>query len=93
MYSLAGMVAQRRYRPSSCRNYHASQDYTNAVDVMGHFASTDRELNVYLKWLQIRTEDVLLNVPEVWNRVQSVAGALLKKQFLSEKDLIALLTE
>lgn len=53
---LAGMVAQRRHRPSSIRTWHGSSDFHSAVDLIGYFAGNDREIEAYLKLLRIRAE-------------------------------------
>ena len=79
--TFAGEAAQRRYRPTSVRSWHASKDRQNIVDLLSYFVSENRELEAYCRWLQIRAEN-LIKKPEVWAQVQAVACALVKQEHL-----------
>ena len=78
----AGEAAQRRFRPTSVRSYHAETDRTHAVDLMSYFVASDRELDAYLKWLQIRAED-FVESPVNWKMIEAVAKALMDRKRLT----------
>jgi hypothetical protein len=84
---LAGMVAQRRYRPSSVRSWHGSGDFSSAVNLMSYFAGNDRETAAYLKLLMIRAE-LTLERPGSWECVDALAAALLDRKILSAKEAV-----
>jgi hypothetical protein len=88
--SLSGIEAQRRYRPSSVRNYHASQDYHNAADIIGYFCESPEELDAYLRLLHIRAK-ALIQSPAIWGSVERVAAALLERNRLTGADLRSLI--
>lgn len=79
---LAGMVAQRRHRPSSVRSWHGSSDFHSAVNLVGYFAGNDGEIEAYLKLLRIRAE-LTLERPGSWECVGALAAALLDRKTLS----------
>ena len=83
--SLAGELAQRKFRPSSVRSYHGQTDRHNAVKLMSYFVSSDRELSAYLKWLKIRAEQLVGN-DATWTMIEAVAKALIKRDRLSAKE-------
>jgi hypothetical protein len=76
--ALAGMEAQRKYRPSSVRHYHASQDYRHAVDVISYFAPEEAELNAYLRLLGVRACNLIAS-PQVWEGIEALASALMAR--------------
>lgn len=78
----AGEAAQRRFRPSSVRNYHAHSDRKTAIDLMSYFVGSDRELKAYLAWLRIRAEQLMDN-PGTWIRVEALAKALMERKRVS----------
>ena len=88
--SLSGIEAQRRYRPSSVRNYHASQDYRNAADIIEYFCESSEELDPYLRLLHIRAK-ALIQSPAIWGSVERVAAALLERNRLTGADLRSLI--
>jgi hypothetical protein len=81
--TLAGMVAQQKYRKSSMHSYYCQSDRHNAADLMSHFVASDRELTAYLNWLQIRAEQL---VASEWTMIESVAEALIERDRLSAKE-------
>lgn len=90
MDSLAGMIAQRRFRPRSCRNYHASRDWKCAEDLLSGFVQSDRELNALLKLLEIRNQDLF---DLHWKLVEKVAAALIEHKQLSKVQFETLMQE
>jgi len=84
--TFAGEAAQRKYRPTSVRSWHASEDRNNIVDLLSYFVSENRELEAYYHWLQIRAEN-LIKKPEVWAQIQAVARALVKQQHLKPLEI------
>jgi hypothetical protein len=81
---LAGGIAQRRYCAQSVRRHHTDSDRSEAIDVMIHLAS-GRELEVWLKLLYIRTENMLAN-QDVWRAVQLLAEALVERKTIRAKE-------
>lgn len=87
---LAGIEAQRTYRPSSVRNYHASHDYKHAVEVIEYFSESPEELDAYLRLLHTRARN-LIQVPAIWESIERVAAALLEHKQLSRTELRSLI--
>jgi hypothetical protein len=88
--SLAGLEAQRRYRPSSVRNYHGSDDYQNAASIIEYFCGSPEELEPYLRLLHVRAK-TLIQSPAIWESIERVAAALLERNRLSGTDLRSLI--
>ena len=74
LVSLAGIQAQRRYRSSSIRSWHAQADYHSAINILSYFAPNPAELAAYFKLLRIRV-DLLFNVPYKWAQVEALAAS------------------
>lgn len=87
---LAGLEAQRKYRSRSVRNYHASQDYENAVDIISYICGSPEELEPYLRLLQARAK-AILHLPMIWESIERVASALLEHKQLSRAELMELI--
>jgi hypothetical protein len=85
LVSLAGVVAQKKPRPSSVRNYHSSPDYHNAVNLMSHFMEGE-VLEAYLNYLVLRTMN-LVALPHVWMMIESLAAVLLEKRALTREQV------
>ena len=83
---LAGPEAQRRYSPRSWRNAHGSDDFSQAVDLLGYFCGSSEEIEAYLHLLRVQTRQ-FLRLPHVWQAVQSVAEALLESKQLGGYEL------
>lgn len=83
--SLAGEVAQRRYNSRSLRSYHSESDRQKAMDVLSYLATSDSEVEAWLKLLYIRTENMLSN-PDIWRAVEQLAAELMQKQTICGKD-------
>jgi hypothetical protein len=79
--SFAGEAAQRRFRASSVRTWHAATDRKNAVDLLSYFVPEKRELEAYCQWPQSRAEN-LIKRPEVWAQIHAVADALVERKHL-----------
>ena len=90
IFALAGLEAQRWYRASSVRRYHASSDYRNAVDVIYYFAPDDEELEAYLRLLRIRARNIVA-LPLVWGWIEAPASALMEKRTLSREDVLGIM--
>lgn len=83
--SFAGEAAQRKYRTSSVRRYHSYGDQVHAAELMSYFVESEREKLAYLKWLQIRAEQ-LVSKPWVWAMIEAVAKALMERDKLSARE-------
>ena len=89
---LAGPIAQRRYKPRSHWRSDGDFDYTNAIDLIGIFTSSDRETEAFLQLLEIQTQQELEH-ENVWMRVEAVAAALIEKASLSPRSIRAILKD
>jgi hypothetical protein len=83
---LAGPAAQRKFRPSSVRNYHGHSDRTKAVDLMNHFVGSNRELEAYVNLLRIRAEQLVAN-SFTWKTIEAVAAALFERKHLNAQEV------
>jgi hypothetical protein len=88
--ALAGMEAQRRFRPRSVRHYHAWHDYRNAVDLASYFFGDADVLTQFMKFMVARTQH-LLGESGVWDCVRTVADALLKQPTMIGHEVEALI--
>jgi hypothetical protein len=86
MVSLAGMEAQRKFSPRSVRNFHASSDYQNAVDLMSHYTCSDEELGAYLRLLLVRTRQ-LVSLPDSRTCVGALVAELTRRKKLSGSEV------
>jgi hypothetical protein len=72
--SYAGPIAQRCFNVRSYRHYHATADRAEAINLAGYLVGSNKELEAYLKWLWVRTEDF---VERSWTQIETVARWLL----------------
>ncbi len=84
--SFAGPAAQRKYRPSSMRNYHGHSDRASAIDLMNYFVGSNEELNAYLNLLRIRAEQLVANAL-TWKEIEAVAAALFERKHLTAQEV------
>jgi hypothetical protein len=82
---LAGEAAQRRYRPSSVRRWHASGDYQQAVDWLVSL-HPQNELPHVVRYLQASAKN-LVEKPMHWAAIRYLAGELLKRQTMTGKEV------
>ncbi len=82
MVCLAGMQAQRMWRPRSVRNYHAASDHRAAVDMALRCNGSGPQATAHLKWLSIRTESIL---KFLWPAVEAMAEDLLRDGTITPK--------
>jgi len=75
MVCLAGNIAQRRWRASSVRSYHASSDNHLATDLAIRINGSGPIATAYLKWLSLRTKQIL---ESSWQTVEALATDLLR---------------
>jgi hypothetical protein len=75
MICLAGPIAQRLWRARSVRKYHAGADYARAADLAIRCNGSAKQVDAHLKWLEIRTEDML---KLLWPAVQALVADLLQ---------------
>lgn len=75
--ALAGICAQRLFNPRTCRNYHGSEDYKQAISLAGHILTGENEMEPFLKWMEVRTENLLRNK---WKAVELLAEELLRRR-------------
>lgn len=90
MLSLAGYVAQRRFRVKTWRNYHGRTDFTSAFDMLSRICGTPREANAYLELLKIQTEQLL---EMHWPVVKALATKLLTCKEMSSQQASEFLQE
>ena len=83
---LAGPAAQRKFRPSSLRNYHGHSDRHRAIELMNCFVGSNRELEAYINWLRIRAEQLVAN-PFAWRTIEAVAAALFERKHLTAQEV------
>lgn len=81
---LAGYAGQRKFFPRS--HDGGRNDRRNAATLMCHFVGSERELNAYMRLLQIRTEQ-LLDLAHIQSSIESVAEALIKRKRLSAEEV------
>jgi hypothetical protein len=84
MIALAGLIAKGMYRARSVRHYHAHADHATAVDIALHLTSSVEEAAALIKWLEIRTRNVLRLR---WPMVERLAKELLSKDTLNGAEL------
>lgn len=78
---LAGPEAQKRFNPRSWRRYHGEDDFKKAVDRIGYFATSNDEIEAYLRLLEIQVRQKLA-LSRVWQAVEALAGELLEHREL-----------
>lgn len=88
---LAGHAAQRRYRPSSVRPYHASYDRQQAADLLFSLHSK-AELPHVIRYLEAKAKNLVEN-PTHWRVIQHLAESLLKHQTMTGKQVEAAIRE
>jgi hypothetical protein len=88
MVSLAGLIAQRIYNPRSIRGYHGHYDHRTAVDVAFHLTSSEEEAAAFLKWMEIRTGNLL---GAHWPMVDVLSKELLARGSMNGKEVERLL--
>jgi hypothetical protein len=77
MIALAGPAAQRRYRKSSWRTYHGSDDYRQVMKLAAYFFPWDAKTQkAFVRWLELRTEWL---VDQHWPAIERLAHALMER--------------
>lgn len=82
---LAGGEAQRRFNPRSVRNYHASADYQYSVNLLSYVFYGPDELSAYVRFLQIRTRNIVA-LKHTWVQITAIAEGLLQRKHLSRDE-------
>jgi hypothetical protein len=83
----AGYEGQRIFCPRSRGGY--GRDHQDAATLMCHFAGSEREVDAYMKLLQIRTEQ-LLSMEHIQTKIKAVAEALVEHKKLSAAEVEAI---
>jgi ATP-dependent Zn protease len=83
MICLAGAIAQRRFAPRSIRRWHPHEDYWQASAIAKRMCGSEKEMNSFLRWLQVRSENL---VDVVWQEI--VAKALLARHSLNGEEIL-----
>lgn len=78
---LAGHGALRRFNPRIRDRSGRLDDYKQAIYCLSFFSGSSRETEAYLRWLEIRTEEILKQ-KQVWNAVKALAQTLIEKKTL-----------
>lgn len=89
---LAGIEAQRKFRPSSVRSYHAASDYRKAHKVVSTLVADGEELHAYLKLLQIRARK-LVTASAAWPIISALAVALAERGTLSHREAMEIVLQ
>jgi hypothetical protein len=84
---LAGYTGQRRFFPRSRDG--GAKDRRDAASLMCHFVGSERELDAYMKLLQIHTEQ-LLSMEHIQSQIEDVAKALIERKRLSAAEVEAI---
>lgn len=90
--SLSGIVAQRRNRPSSIRNWHPTGDYRTAQELIMLITRSQEEVQAYLNLILVRAS-MMFDDPYRWRCVESVAAGLIEKKTLSREEAVTLMLE
>jgi hypothetical protein len=85
---LAGPIAERRFKSRSFRHWHADDDHRRAVDLALRLCGHRESATAYLKWLEIRTKDL---IDLRWQSVGRLAAGLLEKSTLKSDEILALI--
>lgn len=88
---MAGHVAQRRYRASSVRPYHAQSDRNAVADVLLSIHAKN-ELSHVIRYLETRTRN-LITKPMHWFVISHLAGELLKRQTMTGEEVESAILE
>jgi len=89
LVSLAGPLAQRRYRPSSWRRAHGALDLSRARALAAAVTDNRRQALALMKFLEIRADDILA---ARWRKVEVIAKRLMEKGAISRNEIIAILS-
>jgi ATP-dependent Zn protease len=85
---LAGLSAERRV--TGRRDYvGAYSHHEKAADLAMRVCTSVEEVNAYLKWLEIRTDNILMHW---WPSVEAVARALLERHTLDGEQVQVIAT-
>jgi hypothetical protein len=87
---LAGMVAQRRYRPSSVPSWHSRTDNEMAHVLVSAISGSQEEVKAHLNLIMVRAQMMFAD-PHRWKCVTAIADALVEKKTLSREDAVTLI--
>lgn len=87
---LAGPIAQKRYRPSSWRNWHGAADYATATQLALRVCGSGELARAFLKWLDLRAGAL---VADHWPDIDRIAIALLNRGTLTHEEITSLVLE
>jgi len=82
---LAGQAAQRRYRQSSVRSYHAVSDRNAIADILFTLHSTG-ELPHVIRYLEAKARN-LIECPMHWFVIQYLAEELLRRKTMTGEEV------
>jgi hypothetical protein len=82
--ALAGGIAQKKYRPSSFDEYHASLDWDNALQFAATQSGSLEEAMAWCHLLSIQTKQELL-LQRNWTAVMCLARELRSAKFLPSR--------
>jgi hypothetical protein len=83
---LAGEQAQREFQASSFRRHQSGSDWRNAMKLMAGFCGSQKELGAYLRWLQIRAQELVTHPPN-WTIIEAVANTLMERKELTCEEI------
>ena len=80
---LAGSAAERRFAGRLLDHEGSAQDYSSAVSLGMHVVTADRELELFVNWLDERAAEV---IDVHWWAVTGVAKELLRRKKMTGKE-------
>lgn len=83
--AIAGIVGQGKYRPRSVRNFHASSDYHQAIEMLAGFGWRNEEIELFLPLARYRAKAIL---EQYWYQVEALAAALIEKETLPRAEVL-----
>lgn len=63
-----------------------AQDFHDAVGMLDNFVGSNRELQAYADWLQVRAEQYF-DRDDWWEAIKAVAKALMEREKLSANEV------
>jgi ATP-dependent Zn protease len=88
MIYFAGGIASNRFTGKEDAD-GVGHDNQYLTDLAMYMASSEEEIDAYLKWLYIRTQN-LIDQPGIWPFIEALASELMNKRTLSGKETKAI---
>jgi hypothetical protein len=86
-----GPAAETKF-PDRRNHVGAGKDYEDAIYLADHLCGSIEEIEAYIRWLQIRAEE-MIDLDPNWQVVQAIAAALLDHGTLGGRRLRAIIKQ